>query len=142
MSGQQSSKFCFFLYVGIGASVTQEKTTPRKKNNMKSLATSPIINDPIQNQDIKMLGTKKYQSIPSKLAEFSPGYKSLINEAEDGRNDSTDTSPTDKEDYVNNLKAINEKELMTNTKMKNCKITTVMKVLSTKLNNKKYLLNG
>ena len=47
------------LSVGTGASVTQEKRVPRKKNNMKSLATSPPRKDPITNPDIKILGTKK-----------------------------------------------------------------------------------
>ena len=74
---------------------------------MKSLAMSPSRKDPIPNQDINMSRTKKYQSLPPQWANFRPGYKSLINEAGDGRNDSTDTSRADKEDYVDNLKAIN-----------------------------------
>ena len=63
---------------------------------MKSLAMSPPRKDPIPNQDINRLGTKKYQSLPPQLAKFCTGYKSLINEVEYGSNYSTDTSLTDK----------------------------------------------
>ena len=83
----------------------------------------------ITNQDINMLGTKTNQVLTPQLAKFLPGYKSLINELEDGRNYSTDTSCTDKEDSVNNLKAINKKTLMTNTKMITHKTITIMKLL-------------
>ena len=48
---------------------------------MNSLAMLPPIKDPIPNQDINMLGTEKYQSLPPKLAKYCPGYKSLINKA-------------------------------------------------------------
>ena len=58
-----------------------------------------------------MLGTKKNQKFPPQLAKFRPVYKSLINESEYGLNDSTDTSLTDKEDYVDNLKAVNNKNI-------------------------------
>ena len=75
---------------------------------MKSLAMSPQRNDPIPNQYINMLGTKTYQSLPQKLAKFRPGYKSLIKYSGQGRNDSTDTSRTDKEDYVDNIKSMNK----------------------------------
>ena len=78
---------------------------------MKSLAMSSSIKDLIPNQDIKILGTEKYQSLPPKLDKYYPGYKWLINEIKDGRNDYTDTSRTDKEDYVDNLIAINEKNI-------------------------------
>ena len=78
---------------------------------MKSLAMLPPRKDPIPNQDINILGTKKYQSLPLQLSKYFPGYKSLINEAEDGRNDSTDTSRTEKEDSLKNLKAINNKNI-------------------------------
>ena len=67
--------------------------------------------DPIPNQYINIFGTKKDQSLPSQLANYRPGYKSLINKAEDGRNDSTDASRTDKEDSVKNLKDINNKNI-------------------------------
>ena len=59
---------------------------------------SPQRKDLIPNQDINMLWTKKYQIISPKLAKFCPGYKSLINEAEDDSNYYTDTSRIDKED--------------------------------------------
>ena len=72
---------------------------------------SPPRKDMIPDQDINMLGTEKDQSLPPKLAKFCPVYKSLINEAEYGRNYSTDNSRTDKEDYVDNLIAINEKNI-------------------------------
>ena len=75
---------------------------------MKSLAMLTKRKCIIPNQDINMLGTEKDQSLPPKLAKFRPGYKSLINYPEDGRNDSTHTSPTDKEDYVENIKSINK----------------------------------
>ena len=63
------------LYVGTGADVTPEKRIPRKKNNMKSHAMSPPRKDSIPNQDIEMLGTKIYQSLPPQLANFFPEYK-------------------------------------------------------------------
>ena len=62
---------------------------------MKSLAMLSTRKDPISNQYINMLGIKKDRSLPPQLAKFCPGYKSLIKEAEDGCNDSTDNSRTD-----------------------------------------------
>ena len=50
--------------VPTGASVTPKKCTPGNKNNIKSLQISPQRKDPIPNQDTKILGTKKDQSIP------------------------------------------------------------------------------
>ena len=44
-------------------------------------------------------------------AKFRPWYKSLMNKAEDGCNDSTDTSHTDKEYSVDNMKAVNNKSI-------------------------------
>ena len=122
-----------FLSLGTGDSVTPEKRIPRKRNNMKSFEMSPPRKYPIQNQYINRLSTKKYQSLPAKLAKYPPGYKSLINEAEYDRNGSTDRLITDKEDYVKNMKAINKNILTTNKNMRIHKIITVMKVLSTKL---------
>ena len=55
------------LYVNYGltvearSSVTPEKRIPRKKINIKSLAMSPPIKDPIPNQDKNTLGIQKYQ---------------------------------------------------------------------------------
>ena len=43
---------------------------------MKSLAMLPPGKDPIPNQDINRLSTKKDQSIPPQLAKYPPGYKS------------------------------------------------------------------
>ena len=76
---------------------------------MKSSAMFPPGKYIIPNQDINIFSTKKYQSLPPQLAKFPPGFKSLINQAEDDCNDSTDTSRTDKEDFANKLKAINNK---------------------------------
>ena len=66
---------------GTGASVTPEKRIPRNKRNMKSSAISPLGKDPIPNQDINRLTTKKDKSLPPHLATFPPGFKSLINYA-------------------------------------------------------------
>ena len=101
----------YILTGNTEASVTSEKRIPRKKNNVKSLKILPPRNDPIPNQDINMLGAEKYQYLPTQLAKFCTGYKSLINEAEDGRNDSTDTSRTDKKYPVKNLKSINNRNI-------------------------------
>ena len=67
------------FYGRTGAGVNPEKRIIRRKNNMKSLAISPPRKDLIPNQDINMLGTEKYQSLPPQLTKFRPGYKSLIN---------------------------------------------------------------
>ena len=99
------------LSVATGAIVTPEKHTQRRKKDIKSLAMYPQRKDPIPNQYINMLGTEKCQIPPPQLARFRPGYKSLRNQAEDYCNDSTDTSRTNKEDYVENLKAINNKNI-------------------------------
>ena len=69
---------------------------------MKSPAMLPPRMDPIPNQDINILITKKYQSLPPHLEKYPPGFKSLLNHAhdhnslEDDNNDSTDTSRNDK----------------------------------------------
>ena len=55
---------------GTGASVKPEKRIPINKKSMKSLAMLPPRKDPIPNQDINRLGTKKYQSLPPQLAKF------------------------------------------------------------------------
>ena len=60
---------------GTGASVTPEKQIPRKKKSMKLPAMSPQRKDPIINQDINILITKKYQILPPHLAKYPPGYK-------------------------------------------------------------------
>ena len=96
---------------GTGDNKNPEKHIPINKRNIKSLAMSPPRNDPIPNQDINMLGTEKYQSLSPQLAKYRPGYKSLMNKAEDGRNNSTDTSRTDKEAFVDNLKDTNNKNI-------------------------------
>ena len=101
----------YVLSVGTGASVNPEKRIPRKENNTKPLAMSPTRKYPIPNQDITILGTKKYQSLSPQLSKYRPGYKSLINEAEDGHLYYTDNTRTDKEDSVNNLKEMNNKNI-------------------------------
>ena len=72
---------------------------------------SPPRKYPNSNQYINRLITKKYQSLPPQLAKYFPGYKSLKNEAEDDYNYFKDTSHTDKEYYVNNMKNINNKDI-------------------------------
>ena len=62
---------------------------PRKKKK-------PPINNPIPIQDINRLSTEKDQILPPQLSKYPPGYKSLINDVEDDRDESTDTSRTDK----------------------------------------------
>ena len=109
---------------------------------MKSLETPPPRKDPILNQDINTLGIEKDLSLPPHLRKFHPGYKSLINEADDACNVSTDTSCTDKDDSIKNIKAMNKIIVMMNTNKKIRNIKTVMKVLSTKPNNNKHRLNG
>ena len=86
----------YLLSGGTGDSVTPGKRIPRKKNSMKPLAMLLPRKDTITNQDINRLGTKKYKSLPPQLDKYRPGYKQLINNTEDGHNDSTDTSRTDK----------------------------------------------
>ena len=78
---------------------------------MKSLPMSPPRKFPVPNQDINVLSTKKDQSLPPTLAKYTPGYKSLIYKAEYDFNHSTDTSRTDKKDFVNNMKASNVKNI-------------------------------
>ena len=64
-----------------------------------------------QTKNINILGIKKYQILPSHLPKFCPGYKSLRDEADDDRHDSTDTSHTDKENSIDNLKSMNENNI-------------------------------
>ena len=54
---------------------TTGKRIPRKKRNIKSLATSPPRNDKILNQDKNALGLQKYQCLPPHVPEFPPGFK-------------------------------------------------------------------
>ena len=72
---------------------------------------SPPRKDPIPNQDINIYGTEKDQVPSPQLAKIRSGCKLLINEAEDGSNGSTDVLCTDKEDSVDNMKAINNKNI-------------------------------
>ena len=82
---------------------------------MKSPAMLLLREDPIPNQYINILTTKKYQSLPLHLKTFLPGFKSLINYAHDpniieyDRNDFTNTSLNDKEYSVKNPKVTNKK---------------------------------
>ena len=92
-----------------GPSVTPERIIPRKKRNMKSLATSSPRKDPIPNQDINTLGARKYQSLPPQLPKFCPGYKSLIKKEDDDCHDYADTSRTDKEYSIYTIKFTNDK---------------------------------
>ena len=98
------------------ASVTPEKSIPRNKINIKSLATSPPRNDPIPNQDKNTLGIQKYQCLISHVHPFSSRFKSLRNESNDDNPQSTDTSRTDKDvmsrtnqdDAIENVKDYND----------------------------------
>ena len=78
---------------------------------MKPPAMSLPRNDQIPNKNINTLGTKTDKSLPTQYSKYCTGYKSLIHEAEDDPNDSANTSRNDKEYSVNNLKAINNKNI-------------------------------
>ena len=80
------------------SSVTPKKPTPRKKINIKSLATSPPVNDPITNHDKDNLWLQKYQCLPPHIRTFPHDFKWLRNEANDDNPESTYTSRTDKDD--------------------------------------------
>ena len=85
------------LYGETGDSITPEKRIPRNKKKIKSLATSPPRKDPIPNQAKNTLGIEKYQSLSPHVPEFTPGFKSLRNEADDDHHEYTDTSRSDKD---------------------------------------------
>ena len=53
---------------------------------------------PIPNQDKNNLGLEKYQSLPPHVPPSPPGFKSLINKANDDNPEFTDTSFTDRYD--------------------------------------------
>ena len=73
---------------------------------------SPPRKDPIPNQDKNNLGLQKYQWIPSHITPFSSGIKSLRNEENYDNPETTNTSSTDKydtshtnrDDYIENVK--------------------------------------
>ena len=104
---------------------------------------SPPRTDPIPNQDKSNLGLQKYQCLPSHVPPFSSGIKSLRNESKYDNTETTDTSCTDKydmshtnrDDYIENAKAMKNPTMMTNTKRIIHNINTVMKVLSTQPKN-------
>ena len=110
-----------------GAILTLEKLILRKKRSMKSPAMSPLRKDPILNQDINRLITKKDQNIPPHFEKFPPGSKSFLNDANDPNstdydlNDSTDTSRNEKEDSVNNMRVTNNKDIDDKYKDENSK---------------------
>ena len=101
---------------------------------------SPQRKDPITNLDINRLSTEKYQSLPPQLAKFRPGCRSLRNEAEDDCNDYTETSRTDKGYYIDNIRSMNEKIVITDTKRKIININTVIKVLFKKNKEEELLI--
>ena len=80
------------------ASVTPEKLIPRKKRNLKSLATLPPRKVPIINQDKNTLGLQKHQFLPTHVPPFPPGFKPSGNKSNDDDPETTDTSRTDKDD--------------------------------------------
>ena len=107
----------YVFFIATGASITPEKLIPINKSRIKSIATSPPRKDPIPNQNKNTLGIKKYQSLPPHVPKFSPGFKSLRNEADGDNHEYTDTSRTDKDDMsltnqdnsIENLKSMKNK---------------------------------
>ena len=84
------------------------------KSNIKSLSKSPPRKDPIPNQYKNTLFIEK-KSLPPHSPKFPPGFKSLKNKAADdhhesiytSRTDKYDTSRTDKDESIENLKSTN-----------------------------------
>ena len=111
---------------------------------------SPPIMHPIPNHDKNTLELPKYKCLPLYVPPLPPGFKLLRNEANDdnsvtiytSRTDKDDTSLTNQDDYIENVKAMKKKMIMTNTKKIIHNINTVMKVLSTKPKKNKHQLNG
>ena len=100
------------LYGLMGSIVTLEKLIPRKKMNMKS----PLMSPPRNNPDINILITEKYPILPLHLEKYTPGYKSLLNDAhdpnstEDDRKYSTSNSHNEKEYSIKNIKVTNNED--------------------------------
>ena len=88
----------FVLTGETRVSVTPDKRIPRKKRNIKPLAIYPPRKDTIPNQDKNTLGLQKDQCLPPHLTPFSPGFKSLRNEANYDNPETIDTSPSDEND--------------------------------------------
>ena len=82
----------------------QIKRIPKKKNNIRSLAFSPLRKDPIPNQDKKIIGLDKYQCLTPDLPQFLPENKRLLNEENDGNTETTNTSKSEKDDTSHNRK--------------------------------------
>ena len=82
----------FVLTGETKTSVTPGKRIPRKKRNIKSLATSPPRNDKSLNQDKNTLGLQKDQCLPPHVPPFLTGFKSLRNEANYDNPETTYTS--------------------------------------------------
>ena len=78
---------------------------------------SPPRKDPIKNKNKNSLLIEKDQSIPPHLPNCPPGFKYSRNEAADDHQESTDTlrtdkddwSRTDKDEYIENIKAMKNK---------------------------------
>ena len=79
----------------------------------------PPRKNPIPNQNKNPLGIEKYQSLPPYLPKFILGFKSFRNKADGDHQESIDTSRTYrydtprtyKYDSIENLKAINNKNI-------------------------------
>ena len=99
------------------ASVTPEKRIPRKKINIKSLATLPPRKDPIPNQDKNTFGLKTNQSLPPHVPPFLVGFKFLRNKANYDHPETIDTSRIGKDDTsrTNRDYSIENMKSMTNT---------------------------
>ena len=87
---------------GTGASVTPEKSIPKKKRNMNPPEMSPPIKYPIPNQDIHILITEQDPSLPTILEKYPPGYKQLFNDMHDIS--STEYKPKGSIDNLRNKK--------------------------------------
>ena len=83
---------------------------------MKSPAMYPPIKDPIPNQDINRLTTKKDPSLSPNFAKYLPVHESLLNDSHDpnsteyDRNDCTDNPRNKNEDTINNTKVNNNED--------------------------------
>ena len=105
---------------------------------------------PIPNQDKNTLVIQKDLCLPSHVTPFSSGFKSLRNNSNDDNPETTDTSRTDKDDTsrtnwdysIENVKAMKKQMMMTNTNRIIRNIKKVMKLLSTQPKKSKHWLNG
>ena len=90
-------------------SVNPERRIPSEKRNMKSLAMSPPIKDPIPNQDSTRIIHQQYPTLPPLLSQWPTVHKPFFNDRyvsnkiEEEINDSTDNWCAENKDSVNIL---------------------------------------